>query len=216
MSDVYFSSCRFKANYPEESERVTAYLKDKLGIDPIGCCRPNHSKLTPDDRAVIVCNNCGAIIRDSAPQVGSIISVFELIDQDPTFEFPDYGGEAMAIQDCWIAKDQTAVQDAVRSLMRKMNIEIVELPDNREKTRFCGPNLLQPCTASNAKLAWKTYENGHSDIFRPMGPHEQFEYFQEYCKRIPTEKVVCYCTLCAMGLSMGDKQDRHILELLFP
>ena len=74
----------------------------------------------------------------------------------------------MTIQDCWLAVEKRHVQDAIRSLMRKMNIDVVELAENHEKTRFCGMNLVAPCNPSNAKLAPKRYveEGGH--MFQPI------------------------------------------------
>ncbi|MFR4757064.1 MAG: hypothetical protein ACLT9P_02300 [Evtepia gabavorous] len=78
-------------------------------------------------------------------------------------------------------REKRHVQDAIRSLMRKMNIDVVELAENHEKTRFCGMNLVAPCNPSNAKLAPKRYveEGGH--MFQPIPPEEQAAYFQSYC-----------------------------------
>lgn len=98
------------------------------------------------------------------------------------------------------------VQDAIRSLMRKMNIDVVELAENHEKTRFCGMNLVAPCNPSNAKLAPKRYveEGGH--MFQPIPPEEQAAYFQSYCAQFTTDRVVCYCKSCRGGLLKGGKR----------
>lgn len=122
----------------------------------------------------------------------------------------------MAIQDCWIAFEKHHVQDTVRSLLRKMNIEIVELEENFENTKFCGVNLLSPCAASNAKLAHKRYVEQFPHMFTPMTPNEQIERFREHCASIGTDKVVCYCKFCTDGINMGGKKGIHLLELLFP
>ena len=74
-----------------------------------------------------MCNNCAAIIEENTD--ASIDFLWQIIDRDP-----DYHGEEMTIQDCWVAFEKRHVQDAVRSLMRKMNIKIVELQENYEKT----------------------------------------------------------------------------------
>ena len=100
--------------------------------------------------------------------------------------------------------------------MRKMNIDVVELAENHENTRFCGMNLTAPCSESNAKLAPKRYVEEGADMFHPMTPEARKAYFQEYCKQFTTEKVVCYCKSCRGGLLQGGKQAFHILELLFP
>ena len=122
----------------------------------------------------------------------------------------------MTIQDYWVAFEKRDVQDAVRSLMKKMNIEVVELDDNYEKTKFCGVNLLSPCTASNAKLAHKRYVEQFPHMFTPMGTEEQTSHFRMHCEQIKTEKVVCYCKFCTDAINMGGKKGIHLLELLFP
>lgn len=215
MANLFFPGCKPKADHKEASAKLAAYIKEKFGVDPQGCCRVDHPKLTPQDTAIVVCNNCANII-DESGDADSIEFVWEIIDNDPNFPFPDYHGEKMTIQDCWMAVEKRSVQDAIRSLMKKMNIEVVELAENHENTRFCGMNLTAPCSESNAKLAPKRYVEEGADMFHPMTPEERKAYFQEYCKQFTTEKVVCYCKSCRGGLLQGGKQAFHILELLFP
>ena len=152
MANLYFPGCKVKGDFPAASEKLAAYIQSKRVVTPVGCCRVDHDKLTPADTAVVVCNNCANIIAESGDP-GQIEFVWEIIDNDPEFPFPDYHGEKMTIQDCWLAVEKRHVQDAIRSLMRKMNIDVVELAENHEKTRFCGMNLVAPCNPSNAKLA---------------------------------------------------------------
>ena len=215
MANLYFPGCKVQGDFPAASEKLAAYIQSKRVVTPVGCCRVDHDKLTPVDTAVVVCNNCANIIAESGDP-GQIEFVWEIIDNDPEFPFPDYHGEKMTIQDCWLAVEKRHVQDAIRSLMRKMNIDVVELAENHEKTRFCGMNLVAPCNPSNAKLAPKRYveEGGH--MFQPIPPEEQAAYFQSYCAQFTTDRVVCYCKSCRGGLLKGGKKALHILELLFP
>lgn len=90
------------------------------------------------------------------------------------------------------------------------------LKENYEKTKFCGVNLLSPCTESNAVLAHKRYVEQFPHMFTPMGPEEQVEHFRRHCEQIKTEKVVCSCKFCTDAINMGGKQGVHLLELLFP
>ena len=214
MTTYFFPSCKASAQFKQASKAARAYVKEKLGIDPIGCCRPNHTKLTPDDLAVIVCNNCALIIEENTDAEFEFL--WEVIDQDPDFPFPDYQGEKMTVQDCWIAFDKPQAHDAVRSLMRKMNIEVVELEENRENSKFCGPNLCAPCTESNAELAHKRYVEEFPHMFTPMDADEQVAHFHSHCEQIETDKAVCYCKFCVDGINMGGKTGVHLLELLFP
>ena len=214
MATYFFPSCKATAQYKRASKDARAYVKDKLDLNPIGCCRPNHTKLLAEDTAVVVCNNCALIIEENTD--ANIEFLWQVIDEDPDFPFPDYGGEKITVQDCWIAFDKPQAHDAVRSLMRKMNIEVVELDESREKTKFCGPNLCAPCTESNAELAHKRYVEQFPHMFTPMEHDEQVAHFQKHCEQIQTDKVACYCKFCTDGIKMGGKTGVHLLELLFP
>lgn len=213
MPYYFFPSCNATAQYREASIKARAYVKAQFGIDPIGCCRPNHNKLTAEDTALVVCNNCAAIIEENTDV--KLEFLWQVIDRDPDFPFPDYHGEEMTVQDCWVVFEKRYVQDAVRSLLRKMNIRIVELDENYEKTKFCGAKLLAPCIESNAALVHKRYVEQFPHMFTPMEPEEQVEYLRRHCERIKTEKVACYCRSCTNGINMGGKRGLHLLELLF-
>lgn len=214
MAYYFFPSCKATAQFKEASKAAREYVNQKFGIKPIGCCRPNHKKLTADDTALVVCNNCAAIIEENTE--ARIEFLWQVIDNDPDFQFPDYHGEEITIQDCWVSFEKRYVQDTVRSLLRKMNIRIVELEENYEKTKFCGVNLLSPCTESNAALAHKRYVEQFPHMFTPMEPEEQAEHFRKHCGQIRTDKVACYCKFCTDAINMGGKNGIHLLELLFP
>ena len=210
----FFPSCKAKADFPKESARAAEYLENRFGIRPEGCCRPGHKKLTADDTAVFVCNNCAAVIEENTE--ASLKSLWELIDEDPYFPFPDYGGEEITVQDCWIAFEKRKVQDAVRSLLRKMNFRIAELPENYEKTRFCGENLLGPCTESNRQLVHHRYVELYPEMFTPMTEEEKDAHFRAHCGKIRTRRTACYCRFCRRGIERGGKEALHMLQLLFP
>lgn len=215
MATLFFPGCQVKKDYPEASKKLAEYIQSKGAVETVGCCRVDHGKATQKDTALVVCNNCANLVSESGDP-GEIAFVWEMIDSDPSFPFPDYHGEKMTIQDCWLAVEKRHVQDAIRSLMRKMNIQVVELPENHEKTTFCGMNLTAPCNPSNAKLAPKRYveEGGH--MFHPMEPEERQAYFNDYCKQFTTDKVVCYCKSCRGALLAGGADAKHIIQLLFP
>ncbi len=215
MANVFFPSCKISADYKDASAQLWAYLQSKMEIEKTGCCRVNHSKLTPEDTAIVVCNNCSHIIGESG-NPKNIEFAWEIIDRDSEFQFPDYHGEKMTIQDCWLTNDKRHVQEAVRSLLSKMNIEIVELAENYEKTKFHGTSLTAPFKKNNIQLAPHRYLEVGKGMDTPMTEEEQKEYFAKYCEQIPTDKVVCYCASCIAGINKGGKQALHIIELLFP
>ncbi len=215
MAKIFFPSCKAKASYPASSALLQKYIEARCGISPIGCCRKHHDDVTPDDIGLVVCNNCAAILEESS-KAKNIEFVWDIIDKDESFPFPDYHGETITVQDCWVAVEKHNLQNTIRSLLRKMNISIAELADNYDRTRFCGVNLLAKCNPSNAKLAPRRYVIEGSHMFTPCSPEEQVAKFQNHCKKITTERVVCYCKFCTEAINMGGKNGKHILELLFP
>lgn len=198
MSNVFFPSCKAKLAYKESSEKLAKYIKNKFDIDPIGCCKVNNQKLTSENIAIILCINCARVIEANA-NFDHIEFVWEIIDKDDDFVFPDYHGKKMVLQDCHIVKGRENVQDSVRSLMKKMNIEIVELEKNRNDAENC---------ASREIVGY------HRD--EPMTKEEQVEYFTKRYADVSTDIVVSYCKYCNDGVSISDKKGLHILELLFP
>lgn len=110
----------------------------------------------------------------------------------------------------------------IREIRKKMNPERIYIEAQCyaigyyerevEKTKFCGVNLLSPCTESNAALAHKRYVEQFPHMFTPMEPEEQVEHFRKHCEKIKTEKVVCYCKFCTDAINMGGKKGIHLLD----
>ena len=216
MTRIFFPGCKVRARYPEASKWLMEQVLERGYADEkTGCCRKSHQSLTPDDTAVCICVNCMAMIDEDADN-GSMESVWQLIDADPDFPLPSYAGRVMGIQDCGRAYDRTEVQDAVRSIMRKMGIEIVELPDAREASRFCGASFLKAAPEQEATFAPKRYveEAAMRGTYVPHEPDEIHALLAEHAAAIEPEEVCCYCTACDAGLEEGGKRAVNIIELV--
>ena len=216
MTRVFFPGCKVKNRYPEASAWLAEQVIARGYADEItGCCRVNHQKLTPDDTAVCICNNCMAMIDEDADN-GGLENIWVLIDNDPDFPLPRYDGRIMGIQDCGRAYDRTDVQDAVRSLIRKMGIEVVELPDARGESRFCGASFLKEAPAQEAKFAPKRYveDAAKRGFYIAHEPEEIDRLLAEHAAAIEPDQVACYCFACDVGLEAGGKDAVNILELV--
>ena len=212
---VFFPACKVLAQYPEESKSLWAYLQRKDGMRKAGCCRKDHAELAAEDQAVFICNNCHEIIAESSA-TDNLVSVWEIIDADPQFPFPNYEGREMALQDCWIAGDCPATHEAVRSLLQKMNVRVVELPENRAGSRFCGMNTLGPATESNKGLAPHRWVEVKDAQCADLPENERAAALRAHAESLPTKDVACYCKFCADGLAAGGAQPTHLIQLLFP
>jgi hypothetical protein len=234
---TYVAGCVFTKEEPELSAKIQDYLKQRFHIQIIRCCVPNYKieeftadmpewlqpqwksiphykDFTADSTMVYICHNCSAIFQETMPEVKRL-SLWELIFSDTEFPFPDYSHEKMTLQDCWRSYDNRSEQDAVRTLLRKMNVDIVEQEENYEKTQFCGVSLYAPSPKRNLELAPKRYVENAEGKFIPRTNEEQQKLMWEHCKNITTDKVVAYCHYCVKGLKVGGKQAKHLASLLF-
>ncbi|WP_446897104.1 hypothetical protein ACSVC9_08725 [Clostridium sp. LBM24168] len=234
---IYVASCVFTREEPILSVKIQDYLKQRFNMQIIRCCVPNYKveeftadmpewlqprwkdipdfkAFNADNRMVYVCHNCAAIFQETMPELKRI-SLWELILNDTKFSFPDYSHEKMTLQDCWRSYDNHSEQEAVRALLRKMNVDIVEQDENYEKTQFCGISLYAPSPKRNLNLAPKRFVEHARGKFIPHKKERQIELMQEHCRKITTDKVVAYCHYCVKGLNLGGKQAKHLASLLF-
>ncbi|MDU4960081.1 MAG: hypothetical protein E6X17_05390 [Sporomusaceae bacterium] len=215
MATVYFPSCKFKAGYPETSKKLADYINTRYGITITGCCRGTFQFLTEEDTAVCICSACSAFC-DESSKAREIVSIWEILVKDEQFPFPDYKGEEITLQDCWRAYDKRSEQAAIRELMQKMNIRVVELAENHEKTRFCGTLVLQVPPAYYGEFAPKRFgKDVPNDFFQPYTDEDKIERMRSHCAGITTEKAACSCVACTNGINLGGKKAVHVMELLF-
>lgn len=190
---LYFNpGCALSLYKPELEERVLAFLNEhdkKTKLHKV-CC--HHNPELPAGSVIInVCAGCDKRFRNLYEGI-STISLWEVLDGIAEFPFPDYHGAQMSIQDPCPVRDRPAVHRAVRNLLKKMNINLVEPRLHSEKTVCCG------------------------DVFHKMIPPE--EVTAAMVRRgadMPCEDVVVYCVSCIKALYIGGKTPRHLLDLLF-
>lgn len=236
MSEYYIAACVFTSRYPELSQKVQAYAASR-GIEVVRCCVPKYKlreftekmpaeyqsewAALPDygpwgegDTVYSICHNCTAVLRETKPEV-ELKSIWELIDADPSFALPDMKGTAMFVQDCWRSNTEAAEQDAVRSILRKMNVEILEQEENREATDFCGYSLYQPQPKRNPVMAPHRFVELAQGKFQEHTEAQKQQLMSDYCARFGSTKVLCYCHYCLAGLKMGGANAAHLAQLLF-
>ena len=100
MSKIFLPSCYTKVKHVNASNKLREYLENREQIEMVGCCKVFCKEAKEEDTAVVICSNCAAILEESS-MIKNIEFVWEIIDKDIEFPFPDYHGERMTIQDCW-------------------------------------------------------------------------------------------------------------------
>jgi Fe-S oxidoreductase len=120
--------------------------------------------------------------------------------------FPDYKGARYVLSDCWRDREHPEIHEAVRSLLKKMNIEVTELKRNRENADFCGT------------LHFET------ELYRDEVPSfDHISHFgRETAKKLMEEKVsqlhgmavITACCRCYKGIIAGGGHPVHMMSLL--
>jgi len=112
--------------------------------------------------------------------------------EDDTFPFPDYGGRVMSIHDACPIRTEARVHNAVRKLLQKMNIVLVEPAKTRSESVCCG------------------------DSYYPNAPIDEIRgRMRSRAQSMPCDDVVVYCVSCIKSMDIGGKKPHYLLDLLF-
>jgi len=197
MKKVFAPGCALMIYKPELGRKVRDFLNSDLGdidlryIDEyLTCCRhkPNFDNGT---QIINVCAGCDRRYRELYEGI-TTISLWEVLAEQKTFLFPDYKGKVMTIHDACPTRDQERVHNAVRALLKKMNIILVEPEKTRTKGTCCGDSSYGVLPVKQVKKQMK------------KRAHE-----------MPVEDVVVYCVSCSKSMYIGGKKPRYLVDLLF-
>ena len=129
---IYYPSCNFSAASPATAKKVKAYFEKQMPV--AGCCRVDKREISPADIALYICQACRETLEDKVKTQ----SMWEYLDALKDFNFPNLNGQKFYVQDCWRDRNYPEIHEAVRSLLKKMHAEAIEIEHNREKSIFCG------------------------------------------------------------------------------
>lgn len=192
MTQVFAPGCALMLHRPDLGRKLLAFLNQ--GPEPVPehltCCR-HQPGLPAGTRIINVCAGCDRRYRELYPGI-STISLWEVLAGSESFPFPDYGGAEMAVQDACPTRTQARVQDAVRALLARMNITVVEPALTRERGGCCG------------------------DSFHGALPVEQVkERMRRRAREMPRQDVAVYCVSCVKAMHIGGRRPRYLVDLLF-
>lgn len=191
MNQLFAPGCGLKIYNNEASMSLLKYLKDSGLVDKehTVCCR-HEPQLKAGSHIINVCSGCDK--RFSTLYEGiTTISLWEVLVDREDFPFPDYNGMVMSIHDACPTRKKTAVHQAVRKLLEKMNIKIIESAYSGTRAFCCGDNL-------------------HGRV-----PNELvFDFMKKRADSMPCEDVVVYCTSCTKAMVNGGKKPRYLVDLL--
>ena len=107
--------CDVRKNHPEAVGKMTAYMEDQVLRQAV-CCRKDLGYIGEDDEIIQNCTLCDLVLRERLPE-NTVHSLYEFL-LDTGFDFPDYYGRVITVQDCWRTRNNRPLQDAVRECLR--------------------------------------------------------------------------------------------------
>lgn len=192
MPQVFAPGCALMLYKPELARRIASFLNGAYGVIPEHhvCCRHDPG-LAPGTRVINVCAGCDRRFRSLYEGV-STVSLWEVLAGNRDFPFPDYHGQRMTVHDACPTRTEERVHNAVRALLRRMNIDVVEPERTRTNAVCCGDSF-----------------------FRALPADEVKEQMKNRASQMPVEDVAVYCVSCVKSMHIGGKTPRYLVDLLF-
>jgi len=192
MKATHFNpGCALSIYKPEMEHKLIKFLNENyasLKMHNI-CCR-YEPKLDKDSKIVNVCAGCDRRFRSLYEGI-TTISLWEVLDGLDSFPYPDYKGATMSVHDPCPVREKPEVHSAVRSLLKKMNITILETEHNSTRSVCCG------------------------DDFYPKMPVEEVNTrMKKRAADMPCDDVCVYCVSCIKSMYIGGRRPRHLVDLL--
>lgn len=207
----YLPGCDVRTKHPEAVQKLSSHLH-KSDINELICCRKDISDLHNGDTLLINCTQCHMIMDERTPHV-QLLYTFEYVLHDPTWEWPNYQGLTMSLQDCWRMRNNRTMLEAIRTCLEKMNIHVIELEHNYEKADFCGVWLNNPANKECVRVAPNTFAD--LETYRHLlSPEDQVKKMQDYVSQFKTKDIIVYCSGCEKGIQMGGGHAIHLIDLI--
>ncbi len=208
---VFFPGCGLPGTRPEQTMKTFARLQrsmPKVGIVLDCCTKPSHDLgkekyfhamfgemkqflLKHGIKTILVaCPNCDKVFRDYGPEFETS-SIYELLAASDLPKAADIS-ETVNVHDPCVARFSSSVQDAVRSLVEKIGLNLVETEHSRDTTLCCGEGGAVGAVAPELAAGWT----------------------KKRTEEATASRTVTYCSGCA-GFIGKQGPTNHILDLIF-
>lgn len=192
MNKCYWNpGCAMSIYKPELSEEILKILRENFGNVKLHsiCCQHNPNL----EYGSTIINNCAGCDRRFRSLYEGIktISLWEILDSIENLKLPDHQGLVVSVHDSCSYREKPQEQQALRSILKKMNIEIVE-------SEFTGSNAV--CCG---------------DSFYGKVSIEKLHQLQKNrADQMPCENVVVQCVTCIKSMKIGGKTPCYLPDLI--
>ena len=192
MKRVFAPGCALVLYKPKLANKIFDILMNNFNVNErLDICCRNQPKLERGTEVINVCPGCDKRYRENYDDI-STISLWEVLAKNDFFHFPDYHGKQMSIIDACPTRMEIPVHKAIRTLLKKMNITLIEPKKTGTKSTCCGDSFWGVIPTNEVKLQ-----------------------MMKRASEMPVDDVVVYCVSCSKSLFIGQKQPHYMIDLLF-
>jgi hypothetical protein len=189
---VFAPGCALILYKPELSEKLHFFLQNQFGeMDIVQTCCRHEPEVEAGSTIINVCPGCDKRFSNDYKNI-STISLWEILAEGNSFDFPDYGGKKMTIMDACPTRDKERVQTAIRMLLERMNIDITEPERTKTKSICCGDSF-----------------------YGAVSTRELKGLMTRRAAEMPVDEVAVYCVSCIKSAHIGGKKPGYLIDLLF-
>lgn len=192
MIKTYFNpGCALSIYKPEIENKMVKFLNENYGEVKLHkiCCH-HDPQLEAGSLIINVCAGCDRRFRSLYEGVATI-SLWEVLDGLNTFQYPDYNGLELSVHDPCPVREKPQVHRAVRNLLKKMNINVVETKFSGTRSICCG-----------------------DDFYPKLAVEKVHQKMKKRADSMPCKEVCVYCVSCIKSMYIGGKAPRHLIDLL--
>ena len=189
---VFAPGCALMIYKPELAEKVHSILNEHFGeMDKLMICCHHDPLLKSKTEIINICPGCDNRFENNYHN-SSTISLWEILAEQDLFAFPDYQGKRMSILDACPTRGKEEIHNAIRIILNKMNIELVEPKNTKTKSTCCGDSFYGIIPTGKVK-----------------------EQMVKRASEMPANDVVVYCVSCIKSMFNGGKKPHYLIDLVF-
>lgn len=192
MEKCYFNpGCAFAIYNNDSVNEILEILNKNFGdVKLHNICCHNNPGLENGSTIINNCAGCDRRFRSLYDGVNTI-SLWEMLDSIKDLKLPSYDDMVVSVQDSCSFREKPQVHKAIRSLLNKMNIKVVESENSGTNSICCG------------------------DSFYGSIPLEDVHKFQKRrALQMPCDDVVVYCVSCIKSMAIGEKSPKYMIDLI--
>lgn len=192
MKNIFAPGCALMLYKPHLADKIHSVLNSNIGrMELLETCCKREPQLKEKVNIINVCPGCDKRFRNDYNDV-TTISLWEILAGSDYFHFPDYKGQLMSIIDACPTRNQSQIHDAIRILLKRMNITLIEPDKTRSAGTCCGDTFYGTIPASEVK-----------------------KQMIKRTSEMPVNDVVVYCVSCSKSVFIGGKEPHYLVDLLF-